>query len=283
MIFASILIILINLISLIDWRTGRPLRMSVHQIFAENLRRQCAQFRTISEVCSSIGINRQQFNKYLAGTSIPNSLTLRKICGFFEISEQSLFIDSAKGEFSVTDVRTGFKSIANGPFGFLVASTKNFDFSTDLMHEGAYYCYFRMTNTPGMLVRSLLYLKSQGRFMSFVRLTRFTSADRSTKSFVKGRHRGTIFYNRSEIYFLGTNRYSPFQLSLITIEKSSLIEKNYCSGYTLTRSPQGMLSAPTCIIRASQDEPIKAMIRKLGVVHEADTTVDPVVLFALNN
>ena len=257
--------------------------MSVHQIFAENLRRECMQFRTISEVCSSIGINRQQFNKYLAGTSIPNSITLRKICSFFEISEQSLFVNPAKKEFSASDVTSGFRSIANGPFGFLVGSIRNFDFSTEIMHEGAYYCYFRMTNTPGMLVRSLLYLKSQGRFMTFIRLTRFTSTDRSTKSFVKGRHSGTVFYNRSEIYFLGTNRYSPFQLSLITIEKSSLIEKNYCSGYSLTRSPQGMLSAPTCIIRASQNEPIRSMIRKLGVVQESDASVDPAVLFALNS
>lgn len=257
--------------------------MSVHKNFAENLRRECAQFRTISEICSAIGINRQQFNKYLAGTSIPNSITLRKICSFFEISEQSLFVNQAKGESSATDVTLGFKSIANGPFGFLMASIKNFDFSTDVMHEGAYYCYFPMPNTPGMLVRSLLYLKSQGRFMSFVRLTNFTLADGSTKSFAKGRHSGTIFCNQSEIYFLGTNRYSPFQLSLITIQKSSLIEKNYCSGYTLTRSPQGLLSSPTCIIRAGQDESIKAMIRKLGVVHQTDITVDPLVLFALNS
>lgn len=262
---------------------GRPKRMSVHQFFAENLRRECAQFRTISEVCSAIGINRQQFNKYLAGTSIPNSVTLRRICSFFEISEQSLFINPTKGEFSASDATSGFKSIAHGPFGFLVGSMKNFDFSTDIMHEGPYYCYFPMPHTPGMLVRSLLYLKSEGRFMSFVRLTSFTFADRLTKSFAKGRHGGSVFCNRSEIYFLGTNRYSPFQLSLITIQKSSLIEKNYCSGYTLTRSPQGLLSSPTCIIRASQDEPVKAMIRKLGVVHEADITVDPIVLFALNN
>ena len=257
--------------------------MSVHQIFAENLRRECAQFRTISEVCSAIGINRQQFNKYLAGTSIPNSITLRRICSFFEISEQSLFVNTAKGLFPAQDVSSGFKSIANGPFGFLVGSTRNYDFTTDLMHEGAYYCYFRMPNTPGMLVRSLIYLKSQGRFMSFIRLTNFWSSQRSSKSYVKGRHSGTIFYNQSEIYFLGTNRYSPFQLSLITIEKSSLIEKNYCSGYTLTRSPQGLLSVPTCIVRASKDEPLRSMIRKLGVVHEADFTVDPIVLFALNS
>ncbi len=257
--------------------------MSVHQNFAENLRRECSRFRTIAEVCSAIGINRQQFNKYLAGTSIPNSITLRKICSFFEISEQSLFVNSEKGTFSKSDVSTGFKSVANGPFGFLAGATKNFDFSTDVMHEGAYYCYFPMPNTPRMLVRSLLYLKSEGRFMSFVRLTSFTFADRSTKSFAKGRHGGTMFCNRSEIYFLGTNRYSPFQLSLITIKKSSLIEKNYCSGYTLTRSTQGLLSTPTCIIRVSKDEPIKAMIRKLGVVPEGDITVDPIVLFALNN
>ena len=67
--------------------------MSLHSKFAANLRRKCANFGSIAEVCRGVGINRQQFNKYLAGNSIPNALTLRKICIFLDIQEQSLFFD----------------------------------------------------------------------------------------------------------------------------------------------------------------------------------------------
>ena len=73
------------------------LKMSLHFKFAANLRRKCADFGSIAEVCRGVGINRQQFNKYLAGNSIPNALTLRKICIFLDIQEQSLFFDEEAG------------------------------------------------------------------------------------------------------------------------------------------------------------------------------------------
>ncbi|HEY5364153.1 MAG TPA: helix-turn-helix transcriptional regulator, partial [Aestuariivirga sp.] len=103
--------------------------MSVHKIFAENLRRECSQYRSIAAVCEGIGINRQQFNKYLAGGTIPNVLTLRRICNFFNISEQQLFIDPqepAPESVRASDSRFNLRSIANGPFGFLAKASKNF-------------------------------------------------------------------------------------------------------------------------------------------------------------
>ncbi len=38
-------------------------------------------------------INRQQFSKYLAGTSLPSAAVLRKICSALNVSEKSLFLE----------------------------------------------------------------------------------------------------------------------------------------------------------------------------------------------
>ncbi len=260
--------------------------MTVHKIFAENLRRECIQYRSIAAVCEGIGINRQQFSKYLAGSTIPNALTLRRICNFFNINEQSLFVDSQGLAFDLkqgSETGLRLKSVANNPFGFLHDAAKNFDFTSEFLHEGRYFCYFPVPGMPGMLIRSLLCLKNEGRFMSFVRLTIFSNANAKTKSIAHGRHSGTVFCTQTEIYFLGVNRYSPFQPSLTAIEKSSLNQMNYGTGIILTRTGHDLVSLPTFISYVDEGESTRAVIKKLGLVHEADESVDSEVLYALRS
>lgn len=259
--------------------------MTIHKIFADNLRRECVRFRSISAVCEGIGINRQQFNKYLAGGTIPNVITLRRICSFFNVSEQSLFVgEQERASDSYETGRTKFlpKQITNSPFGFLLKASANFDFISEYLSEGCYFCYFPVPNMSGMLIRSLICLKNEGRFTSFVRLTSFSYANAKAKSVAKGRHIGTVFCNQNEIYFLGVNRFSPFQPSLMAIEKSSLNQKNYGTGIILTRTGHRLGSVPTFIVYANKSENIRTMINMLGLVHEADETVDSVVVNAMH-
>jgi len=60
--------------------------------FAENLRLLCSHHTSVAEVCRRIRINRQQFNKYLSGSSTPSMHTLRRICDFFGVEEGEIFL-----------------------------------------------------------------------------------------------------------------------------------------------------------------------------------------------
>lgn len=60
--------------------------------FAENLRLLCSHYASVAEVCRRIGINRQQFNKYLSGASTPSLHSLRRICDFFGVEEGEIFL-----------------------------------------------------------------------------------------------------------------------------------------------------------------------------------------------
>lgn len=57
---------------------------------AENLRYLCSLQRSTSEVCRSIGINRQQFNKYLSGAATPSSFNLARISAYFGLAGDEL-------------------------------------------------------------------------------------------------------------------------------------------------------------------------------------------------
>ena len=59
---------------------------------AENLRLICSTERSVSDVCRRIGINRQQFNKYLNGSTHPSSHNLQRICDHFAIEIAELYL-----------------------------------------------------------------------------------------------------------------------------------------------------------------------------------------------
>ncbi|MGB0959200.1 MAG: helix-turn-helix domain-containing protein [Halocynthiibacter sp.] len=59
---------------------------------SKNLRLLCMQEGSISAAATGLGINRQQINKYLGGTSKPSLATIKKICDFFDIDETEIFL-----------------------------------------------------------------------------------------------------------------------------------------------------------------------------------------------
>lgn len=59
--------------------------------FSRNLRSLCADVGSISQICRDIGINRQQFNRYLNGSGMPSAHNLRRIARHFDLSEETLF------------------------------------------------------------------------------------------------------------------------------------------------------------------------------------------------
>ena len=58
--------------------------------FVENLRFLCAHFSSVAEICRNLGINRQQFNKYLSGQSEPSLRNLKRITDFFGVDEYEI-------------------------------------------------------------------------------------------------------------------------------------------------------------------------------------------------
>lgn len=57
----------------------------------DNLRYLCAERGAIAKVCREIGINQQQFSKYLSGRSKPARQNLRKIARYFGVRDGDLF------------------------------------------------------------------------------------------------------------------------------------------------------------------------------------------------
>ena len=59
---------------------------------AQNLRLLCDYEKSVSAVCRAIGVNRQQFSKYLNATSRPSPYNLQRICEHFGVRTADLLL-----------------------------------------------------------------------------------------------------------------------------------------------------------------------------------------------
>jgi len=60
---------------------------------ASNLRFLCSRAGTITAICRKIGLNRQQFNKYLSGKHFPSETNLRATARYFGLNVSVLFTE----------------------------------------------------------------------------------------------------------------------------------------------------------------------------------------------
>jgi transcriptional regulator with XRE-family HTH domain len=125
----------------------------MHSQLASNLRHLASSSGSISEFCRAVDINRQQFNKYLNGRSLPSPRNLRRICDHTGISESDLFLPTV--EFAARWATPRRPDSGSSLFSFIQAAQKS---SSDAMkkYEGLYFKYYYSLSKPGLIRKSLL-------------------------------------------------------------------------------------------------------------------------------
>lgn len=70
---------------------AQPERPSdLRSVFGRNLKELAARESSVSSLCTRLGINRTQFNRYLAGETFPRPDVLHRICNYFEVDARIL-------------------------------------------------------------------------------------------------------------------------------------------------------------------------------------------------
>lgn len=243
--------------------------MGIHICFAENLRQLCYRYQSIAEVCEGIGINRQQFNKYLAGKNLPNALTLQRICRFLGIAEEELFQLGPRG------ANPGQPAQPNplpAPPQLFAADEINrlcgaaVRDAASAMLPGRYHCYFPLQNNGQYLLRTLVCVRRCAKGVAFSRLTVFPAAAGSRKFLARAKHEGLVVANSSEIYLLGANKSPPHQLSFISLERPSGGVPFLLSGLAIIKTSSVPMSARACLQYLGNSMSARDAIRALGPV-----------------
>ena len=220
--------------------------------FGLNLRLQCEKFGSIAEVCRGTSLNRQQFNKYLRGENLPSVRIRRRLCEFFGVPEEDMFMppedSAANANIGLYTTDGIFKPSKNALENLEVFARsflkRNSKILSGGLADGFYYCYFPLQNQRNFLVRAALKISTNRGLISFTRHTYFRSAEFPSKFISRGRHRGLVIQAEGETYMLGVNSFAPFHLSLITIPDGS---DPIRMGLGLTRGISQALTCRVCL------------------------------------
>ena len=119
-----------------------------------NLAFLASLFPSIADVCRRIGMNRQQFNKYLNGTAFPSRRTMRRLCDFFGVTEAEILLHPMNFSTLVSVRRAQEPEHVLEPAKPALRSL--LERSVDLSrYAGYYYRYFPSYGHPGKFVKAL--------------------------------------------------------------------------------------------------------------------------------
>lgn len=126
----------------------------IHSPLQQNLAHLCGFYPSIADVCRRLGINRQQFNKYLSGQARPSRRNMRRICNFFGVTEAELLMDEQRfGEIIGLRRCEPAAGFAEEPLAHLERLRRK---SGDLgRYAGYYFRYFYSFGYPGKIIKCL--------------------------------------------------------------------------------------------------------------------------------
>jgi hypothetical protein len=125
--------------------------------FRENLKLLCSYEPSIAEACRRIPVNRQQFNKYLAGTVSPSRRNLRRICDHFGVSEAEILLPNFRFAEIISLKPRSFAAAASlTPEMRAVTGLQVQSQSIPDRYLGYYFRYFYSFAFPGYITKSLV-------------------------------------------------------------------------------------------------------------------------------
>lgn len=240
--------------------------------FSQNLRFLCAEAPSIAQVCREIGLNRQQFNRYLSGAGLPSAHNLRRIARHFAVAEADLFADPARFAAArrpvaapnlpapLTHLGRGFADQARHLRRFL----------------GSYHGYYRTPTWPGQVLRSLIHLKEQDGHVVSHTFERARAADGSIKQ--RSVYQGLVALRGGRICLCEAPRNDLGAISETILMPEHPHQISYLQGLVLgvsagaSRRP---FSARTVWLRLEEKITARAALAATGALAQDSPRLDP--------
>lgn len=146
--------------------------------FKANLKLVASFYPSITEVCRKLEINRQQFTKYLLGTSFPSRYNMRRICDFFGLDEYEILLPHEQFRNIVRLRPTQADAQTEMPPGLAKSLTQaQRNRSTLIKLHGYYHKYYLSFSWPKEILRSIVCIYGWKDYTLYKRLERLKMPD----------------------------------------------------------------------------------------------------------
>ena len=195
--------------------------------FSRNLRSLCADHGSISQICRDIGLNRQQFNRYLNGASMPSAYNLRRIARHFDLSEEQLFSDPKA--FDATLSQAEVERQENPGDAFL----EPFRDQQKRMRRylGFYHSFFCTPSWEGRIFCSLIRISEKDGMIITRSYENATSRDKSVRQI--SRYDGLVAMRGNRIFITEHERVSDGSVAQTILYTAHRQQLKYLRGMTM--------------------------------------------------
>ena len=252
-------------------------------VFATELREQCARMGSIAQLCKATGINRQQFNKYLAGQIFPGARNLRKICSYLGVSEERLIsgylarnIGAENASACISDYDRPVTPRANDNSPERLAQA--------VLQNGFYRAYFPVPKHPGLVARWLVHIET-GPDGEQIHSCRNHIHNGPSLGFAANRIRydGPVTYGLDEACFIGTSRTPRALQCTIYVKLKPVVLGEYFSAMVLTRRPDGSIALSGMLHFLGARCSAREALGGLGIARLDDPMTDPLIVRVMSS
>ena len=190
--------------------------------YRNNLRFCCDHYRSVSDLCRKLGLNRQQFNRYLSGEALPSRYNHKKMSDFFGLEDDELFMkhDRFMASFGRKKSDTIFpEDLTN--FSYVMRNMAGASVSLLEEYRGFYFRYFFSFSGDGQIKRELVHWRiNEGMMISTTKQKFFGSGRLSQQSRQYVTYRGVVGSVGDRIFTIGADRFDGRDIGMSMLNPS---------------------------------------------------------------
>lgn len=195
------------------------------QTLSTNLKHACSTRPSISHFCREVGLNRQQFNRYINGQAHPSAHNLLRIATAFGLDPADFLV--APGEFRR---RLGAGQAAPDPHNPLLDAFPG-DLPALRRYLGFYQTYHLSLSWPGHVVCSCAHLREEADHVIVTTLERIEDAESGIRQ--RSRYVGLAAFCRNRIFVTERTRGDAPTFGQTVLMPFEVHQRLYLRGVTM--------------------------------------------------
>jgi len=252
--------------------------------FAQNLDYLCSFYPSVAEICRRLGMNRQQFNKYLSGHVRPSRHNMHLICDFFGVSESEMLLEHGRFAEIISLRRAPLVSDSLAEplrhLEALYAASKGLD-----RYVGYYFRYFYSFGHAGKIVKSLASLfEKDGRYY-WKNIEIHRTGQRGTGPTIT-KYTGAVFYLGERIFIIEYESLLRNAITQVTLYPSYHTRMTHLRGIqTGAPTARGRRPGASLVLMEYLGRRIhvRDALRSSGIFAPEDEAIDPAVREMITN
>lgn len=197
----------------------------LHENFGDNLKFACATRQSISELCRAIGINRQQFNRYINSGTLPSAHNRLRIASFFGFQAEDFDLPSAAFRRKLEAKRQPL--LAEGPLA--AAFPGNLQALRPYM--GFYQTWHVSLSWPDRIVCSCAHMRERDAQIVVTSLERIEDVESGIRQ--RSRYVGLAAYQRQRIFLTELTRGDAPTFGQTILMPFEIHQRQYLRGLTM--------------------------------------------------